>query len=240
MRELRMLRERAYGPDPDITGDPVASARLAELESRVLPPAPDSPEAASDTPAPTPEAEEPEPSAAREDTEPTDAPPLPRDRKVRRTNALWVASVAIALVVGAALTSALTSMSAVSRGDGGVQIATLRANSGFQLPPFLSTQFDEVVVFDEFEGLTVIASDQGWIGNGGDCMFVVYTDDIDTTAETFDGRTFPGCGAGGFPATVQLLVDDTMPDPLRARLAEGTAVQFVLDDDRVGVFTQPG
>ena len=33
-RELRDLRARAYGPDSDIQDDPVALARLAELEAR--------------------------------------------------------------------------------------------------------------------------------------------------------------------------------------------------------------
>lgn len=33
-RELAELRERAYGPAPDIDGDPAAAARLAELEDR--------------------------------------------------------------------------------------------------------------------------------------------------------------------------------------------------------------
>ncbi|MCW3493048.1 hypothetical protein [Microbacterium sp. SSM24] len=75
--ELRVLRERAYGPDADIHLDPVALARLRELESVVT--ATDA--APSAPPALTPMRDDPSTARREEplDGQPFDADPLDAD-----------------------------------------------------------------------------------------------------------------------------------------------------------------
>lgn len=237
-----MLRARAYGPEPDIAGDPVALARLAELEAQARPAVVDSDEVPE---APVEVAEGVDDDAA---VEPSDVPAvapsgdetLRRPRMTLRTKAVWAASIVASVLVGAALASAFSAATSVSRGTPGTQVAILRADEDAVMPRFLREQFDEVTLFEEFEGIAVVKSNSGWIGNGGECMFLLFAAEIDIDSEFFSGTTYPGCGAGGFAATIQLVIDETMPEELRERFPEGSAVQFVLDGDKVGVFSDPG
>jgi len=81
-RELDELRARAYGPDPDIGGDPAALARLRELEAAHRAEV----ESRADAPTRAP---------TRESATATDAPPSPRVKKgswrslMQRATATW-------------------------------------------------------------------------------------------------------------------------------------------------------
>jgi hypothetical protein len=116
-RELDELRRRAYGPDPDIGGDPAALARLAALEDLARPappPLPPPPPAGADAgrataataarvrpddppggTVPGPSPEEPVPEAP--------SGPAPRRTSRRRTALIAGAGVAVLLVVVAAI-----------------------------------------------------------------------------------------------------------------------------------------
>jgi hypothetical protein len=47
---------------------------------------------------------------------------------------------------------------------------------------------------------------------------------------------YGACSIGAFPATAEIPIDGDTPDALIERYPAGTALQFVLDGDRVGVF----
>ena len=51
---------------------------------------------------------------------------------------------------------------------------------------------------------------------------------------------YGGCGAGIFPATVEFVVAEGMPDAFVERFPIGTSVQFVFDGENVGVFADRG
>jgi hypothetical protein len=133
--ELDALRLRAYGPAPDIAADPVALARLADLEDLALPAIPADAEPAR--PADAEPAREPEVGSAaaaasrvRIDAAPEDArvvgivPPAERHRR-RGWHTALVAAVAVAgLILGATAASrtleAPASDTAAGRPAGGI------------------------------------------------------------------------------------------------------------------------
>jgi hypothetical protein len=51
---------------------------------------------------------------------------------------------------------------------------------------------------------------------------------------------YGGCGAGVFPATVEFVVAEGMPDAFVEQFPIGTSVQFVFDGENVGVFADRG
>ncbi len=72
---------------------------------------------------------------------------------------------------------------------------------------------------------------------------MVVTSDRIPAAEEFtadswgvEGPIYSGCQVGGFPGTVEIPLTADAPDELREAFPDATALQFVLDGDRVGVF----
>ena len=94
----------------------------------------------------------------------------------------------------------------------------------------------------EFYGMTLFETANGFTASGGtDCFVIVPTEelpaaDADTTNWSMSGAVHTGCGVGDFPATVQFPVDSNTPEQLRSRFPDGSALQFVRDGDRIGVF----
>ena len=87
-----------------------------------------------------------------------------------------------------------------------------------------------------FEGLTVARTPWSMFGQGDDdCLFVVADQRIGDDG-SIRGPIYTGCRAGSFPATAEFLVGIDSPQQLRDRFGDGTALQFVLDGDVVGVF----
>lgn len=251
LEELRLLRSRAYGPAADIHSDPQALARLAELE-RAHREVTRAPGPATVDPAPPPQPLSPGPRTASgaSDAAPTaPAPaetppdaPTPARRRTRPMSAprwaaiLWPVSLIAALALGAAATSA--AMPLVSREGAITQVSTLAVDPDFEWPENFLGPSDGTSGYEDFLGLTAMTTTGGqWQPEGTDaCILLMATDELDTDGSSFSGRIYNGCGAGAFPATVVLTVDESMPAALQSRFPVGTALQFVFDGERVGVF----
>ncbi|MFB7891700.1 hypothetical protein ACFC1I_05840 [Microbacterium sp. NPDC056044] len=258
--ELRTLRARAYGPSADIDQDPAALQRLHELEARSsAPDAPASEEAdlvVSAEPAPIQArpGETPVPRGAEDvlvsdeasSTEKEAAPA--RTRKPRRISgrsvALWTLSVVGAAALAAGLTYSLTAVSPVDATTGVTQIDTLEPDPFVELPSGWFGAGPSSVAF-EYYGLTLFESAGGYSGYGTDCFSVVGSEQLpepgaDTNSWTMSGVIYSGCRAGAFPATVQFVVDSNAPQQLRDRFPADSALQFIFDGSRIGVFLAPG
>lgn len=259
--ELQSLRRRAYGPDADIHDDPVALARLQQLEAQqraatapvddepsplavfdetgALPRAADTAEADRDEPA-AGEPESPAAGDAPDDrTAPEDGilspdaasgePERPRPWW-RRQRVVWAGSLVIALLLGVGLTLSVQSITAG-------KVATLGVDRDGEWP---TQSFGDkppgAQQFDEFHGLTVVGLSQG-LGGGVDqvCLSVQSAPDGSGNIGAW------GCGTVDFPAAASLIVTETAPPELLDAFAPGTALQFVLDGDRVHVYAKaPG
>jgi hypothetical protein len=212
--ELRRLRARAYGPDADIRDDPDALQRLRELEGHALgTPVPDA-EAHADRAAPAGE-----PAVAASGLRP---PWWERHRAL-----LWGASLLLAVILGAALVSAQQS-------PGRERVAVLDVDADGQWPEQMwGPRPPDGVTFEEYRGLTAIASARDF-GNrtSSTCLWV-----YDSTSVNF-GLSAGSCTAGSVPASATILVTEQAPRPLLEEFGEGTALEFVLDRDRVLVYAQ--
>ena len=258
--ELRRLRARAYGPAADIDQDPAAVRRLQELEALrhrraaadpgtqyvVLPPT------QRDEIVPTTESD-PERDQALSDlglmpaaaTDSGDEASAPSERFPRRRTGTWILAVVAAAALAAGVTAAVTWVIPVPVSSGAPQVATLDPSPGLEVPPRWFGAAPDAAVF-EFYGLTLFESEYapnvGAFEGENRCFAVVNSDqvpaveDFDSSSWSFEGQIFSDCTVGAFPATVEVPIDAESPDSLRARYPEGTAVQFVLDGDRIGVF----
>jgi hypothetical protein len=248
--ELRMLRARAYGPSADIHTDPEALARLAELERATQPiatPAAEPAVAADTASVPAGSASAASGTVAGLDIAPPPAEDEPASRPdVRRKPAwaprwsmiLWPVSVVAALALGAVTTSA--AMPLVSRGGGSAQVAVLLPDPTFDWPEgFFGPPSEGAVGYEVFFGLRALTtSGERFLPNGADiCMLLTPTANIPSDGSVESGPTYYGCGAGAFPATVVLTIDEELPLELRSRFPVGSALQFVFDGERVGVFS---
>ena len=243
--ELRMLRARAYGPSPDIHTDAVAVARLEELEAaaRERDASPSAHAAADVEAAPGTEAvAAPEtelfPEAAA--SAPPASPPARRARP-RWTAVLWPVSVVAALSAGAAAASLAMPLVSRDAGSGTSQVASLQPDPGFEWPDgIFGPPTDDAQGFADFLGVTAITSSRGAYQPAGEgaCLLLIPTEDLANEPETGFTWVYSGCGAGPFPATVALTVDGQMSESLRGRFPVGTAMQFVFDGERVGVFAE--
>ncbi len=166
--------------------------------------------------------------------------PVPR-RLSRWLKWLWALTVLAAAALAAAATFALTWMAPVSVSSGAVQIATLEPSATAEVPSNWFGAGPSSVVY-EYYGLTLFETATGFSGPGTDCFTVVVTEQVPDEEEgdpnnwSLSGLVSSGCRVGDFPATIELLVDANAPEELSARYPKGSALQFVLDGDRVGVF----
>lgn len=241
--ELAALRERAYGPGADILDDPDALARLHELEAEAKPVVAD-----TDTDAAANAHAEPDASATA--SAPADAPAEPAEPKTAPPHAArpiprgwliaWAASIALVGVITGAIVFSVASIRPVSPVTGAVQVATLDEPTTDESIDWLPQWFgsrSRAIAF-EYLGLVAVRVPQGFYDDDQPCLMVGditnFTRDGDSIS--YEGRTYTGCGAGPFPATVQFVVDDQSPAELRAHYPDGTALSFVLDGDVVGVF----
>ncbi|KQZ85536.1 hypothetical protein ASD56_04240 [Microbacterium sp. Root166] len=257
--ELRMLRERAYGPDADISLDPAALARLNELEGRAaavpvdesaLGPGPGL--AGQESPATQPSTEEfsaePEltddPPAGAETASPAEGADLPAPdpevapvaaspfRAFLRSRMGRITVAALALFLAAVVGAALT-MATVDRHD---RVAVLDADPEAEWPEgFFGPERGGAVIYDELLGVTPIYVPDDWTDvEGTFCLYMTRTDRLQGTEGP--GILTAGCTAGDFDATTALLVNADMPAELLERFPEGTALQFVVDGSTVSVY----
>jgi hypothetical protein len=145
--------------------------------------------------------------------------------------------VIAALAFGAATTSAALPL--VTREGDAAQVDALAVDPDFRWPENFLGPSEGTAGYEDFFGLTAMTTTGGqWQPEGTDsCILLMPTDELDTDGSSFSGRIYNGCGAGAFPAAVVLTVDESMPAALQARFPVGTALQFVFDGERVGVFS---
>lgn len=158
----------------------------------------------------------------------------------RRLVALWVGSVVAAAAVASTVTSVAMTIAPVSTSSGAAQIDTLTPTSSPAFQPDAVGGAEDSPVW-EYHGLTL------YLGVGGafasdepECLWLFVSDpgssNSDAEVSGLGGWGSTGCSAGGFPATITLPLRDDLPDELLAAFPDGTALQFVLDGDRIGVF----
>lgn len=237
--ELRVLRERAYGPHADIHRDAAAVRRLRQLEEGALraepPESGPTEHAASERLPHTPPSE----NAPSSTSHPNPTPAL--ERSVRRTPrlrmpVLWVASVIVAILVTVVISNAvIQGVHSDPLNAGATQVAALEEDPGWELPEFFgfNDQSDSARGFAEFYGLRAVVQTTGYMTGPAydECVSVMTSADAATaTANAFDGPFWVGCAANSFPAAAAFKVTAEAPDQLRAAFPEGTALQFVFDE----------
>lgn len=251
--ELRRLRARAYGPDADIVGDPAAVARLAELEGlereERLPEPPAAP-----APVATPPASRLESVASISDDDPTDESDddgdgdAERERRplVRSRRSLWAWAISLAAVT--ALASAATALSLnvvpVPSSVGAPQVGTLEPDPDAEPPSIFGQRTGADRAFRDFYGVTAFVgfAQVDATENRSPCVYLLPTAEVSRgEAQGISGDfVYGGCGAGIFPATVEFVVAEGMPDAFVERFPIGTSVQFVFDGENVGVYADQG
>lgn len=253
--ELRALQSRAYGRDADIDADPAAQQRLAALESRrqtarVPEPAPrPAPAAPVDAPlidrVPLAGAEStlpspPEHPVVEHDDEPDiTLPPTPRvplsDRFSPRPRVAWFVAAAVALLATVGVTAAAT---AIARPVEPGIVATIPVDPEAKWRDVLGERAQGSVIFEDYYGLTFIRS-TAFLGPAGPedgCLIATSTKGLNSaTPDTGFGGFSMGCPAGGFPASIQFIIDDGYPDALRERFPTGTAMKLTMRGNTVEV-----
>ncbi|MDQ1175515.1 hypothetical protein QE416_000251 [Microbacterium sp. SORGH_AS 421] len=244
--ELRLLRARAYGPEADIADDPVAVSRLRDLEELEredrLPTAPRTP------PAPPAGSSAAAASAQHDEEDETDEEEIRRERPplVRSKRRLWAWAISLAVV--AALASAATAMSVsfvpVTATARAPQVDTLVPDPDSSAPAVFGERTGAERGYENYYGVAAFTgrAPTDATDNRNPCLYLLDADEVDTDdTRGFRGNfVYGGCGAGVFPATVQFVVADGMPDAFIQRFPIGTSVQFVFDGENVGVFSDRG
>ena len=264
--ELATLRARAYGPRADIEADAEALARLRELEDAARrargvgspPHDPDEGDAdaadarpvasgtGADAGAPPTSSDRAGGDAAPPAIDEADgrrSDPAPGVRGARaRPIALawlvgWAASVLVVAVLVGGIVFALASVRPVTA-SGATQIESL--TDPVDPPDWLSQWFPQGAdpLAFSYNGLIVARAPGGPYGAGRDshCLFVADENAFNQSDGSITGQMYTGCGVSAFPATVQFVVDQNSTAQLREAFPKGTALQFVLDGDMVGVF----
>ncbi len=164
---------------------------------------------------------------------------------VRTTRILWVVAIVAAAVMSAAVTFALVKVTPVASSSGAPQITTLDATSTREIPA------GWMGVGTELRRVRLLrAGSRGERGRGTSTVPSERTaspvarwdqvpdkDDFDSSSGwSYDGPTYTGCAVGTFPATVEVPFDSNVPKELSERFPSATALQFVYDGERVGVF----
>lgn len=250
--ELAALRARAYGPRADIATDPAALSRLRELEEAERAPSRElaarlEPEETS-TPVRSPLDDPTFAGPVGMASMGEGAPGTVLHGAARRPRPIaawwiiaWAASVLIVAVVVGAMVFGLASVRPVSMQTGATQIASL--DEPVETPPWLDQWLGgarDILVF-RYEGLVVARTSGTMFGADPDseCLFLADERGYNPADGSLTGRVLSGCGVREFAATVQFVVDAESPEGLREAFPDGTALQFVLDGDMVGVFALP-
>ncbi|WP_066517408.1 hypothetical protein [Curtobacterium ammoniigenes] len=251
-RELDALRARAFGPRADIAQDPAALERLAELERAAVavrvrqsdplliparsgsgdraPAAVLSPPSASENADELPRAGSATTGEATEHRPVTGAVAPLRSRRAVRF-ALMGFIAALVLVVGGVAIGRTTA--AQQGADGSTVIARLPVDPTYKPPAALQGSAVAIVTgFRDFHGLRPILGRGAWFGTNSSeyCLFVYpQAFVVDSSAPSYTGPQWTGCGAGAFPPETQLDVTGDLPASVRAPFSGPTALRFVYD-----------
>ncbi|PCE15758.1 hypothetical protein AUC47_12890 [Microbacterium sp. SZ1] len=227
--ELRALQSRAYGRDADITRDPEAMRRLADLEA----PQPVEPPVAVAPPSATPVTAAKASSTAAESVE---------SGPVRRTGPFdphprtaWIALACAAVAVAAAVSASVaTAVTAAARPVEPGLVDTIAVDPGADWWDALGERTDGSVLFEDWYGLTFVRN-EGWSEiDDQRCLLGVPTETVRSASNGFTAIGME-CSAGAFPASLQIIVDAGQPAAVRDRFPEGTALKFTLRGDTVEV-----
>lgn len=261
--ELRVLRERAYGPTPDIHLDPGALNRLRELERRGGPRGVPPVEERDDSRASLLDAgqdagDPPDPGAdATADADAIATQTTPRPGRLRHLLRLRPRRSTVLITLGVALftVAAVVTLTVVQRVQtdplqvGAIQVARLGSDPSFDAPVALNGG-SPTEAYHDFHGIRAVVvevNSTGYVGSstaqpGTKCMVIYQPDLLTATDEggySYSGQLFvTACAAGAFPAAAAFTITDTAPESLRYAFAPDTALQFVYDEsnDEVVVF----
>ncbi len=154
-------------------------------------------------------------------------------RSSRRTAWLWVGSVVAALIVGAGLSAATSSVA-------GGRVAVLAEDEPSAWPTNLFGDVQEgSQIFEPFHGVRTLVVQNAWGGpdTGLSCVFVVREEgEAEPASNTAILTT--GCGGAGFAPTASFEVTDASPPELRDRFPVGTGVRIVIEGDEAHVFAR--
>ena len=151
--------------------------------------------------------------------------------------------MAAAIALTSAVTAAVVGSLTVDGSSGIAQTDALTPDPSAELGAsgYLGFDPEQTRGFADYYGLTVFSgvSQIDSDGNRSDCLIVLTTEDVTAGGSSRSSSQrvrFGSCGAGPFPAAVKFVVSASFPEPFRARYPVGTAIQFVLDEDEVGVY----
>lgn len=249
--EFAALRRRAYGPNADIADDPVALARLRELEERhdrgstpataarmaeaevLFGPRPPRPES-SVAPAPhAPSALDIAVSSAEPQRAEAHARATPTPPRIGRALLIgWAASIVVVAIVVGALVFGLASLRPVSAVTGARQVASLdepAADVPMALP--WARNGDRGATFS-FAGLLIVVTSGENRGFEGECVTVLQ-EVVDAAGSRMGDSA---CSAKPFHPAVSIQVTSGSSDELTAAFPVGTVLQFVWDGTAVAVF----
>ena len=263
--ELRALRERAYGPGADIHDDPVALARLDELERSVsaerpsavgtshhqADPGEDDARTAADGAfddgwsGPPDDPVDPRDDAMRSSVEPapptdptpTDTPTDPAPRFPASRLSRRTKGIWTASVIVALIAGAALTMATTAAADG--RVAVLAEADPDEWPvDFFGEPQEGSRVFEEFLGLRVLMVPNAWGSTryGINCVFVTKVGDSE--AGSPGDLITTGCGGGRYPPSAAFPVTDASPEALRERFPIGTSLKVVLQGSQVEVFAR--
>ncbi|MHC2998873.1 hypothetical protein [Microbacterium sp. HJ5] len=243
-RELADLRKRAYGPDADIQRDPVAQARLHELEALARSTAEAAPAAEADArpTTPVPDAEATASVAAREEEatdDPAEAAPAaaqvadpaaPARRRWWQRVPLWSVTALVGIAAGVAIGVAWPTDSEPPPDlvlD--VEPAGAERGAGFtENLNYWGVDPGSVVPHEAFDTIQV------WTARAVDdarCVLLSHEGG-------FLGAT---CSGAGLDPVLDFTVYDGMSVELDSELPVGTVIRFVGRDGRVAVWVSvPG
>lgn len=253
LRELEALHDEREPTRADAATTPPARTPLRDASAspspgRQAPPAPPSPrtEAAASTASTATTTHIAPPATTDAETDSGDRNHQ-RVHLKRSTRILWALSVVTAATAAAAVTFAVVYIAPVSTSHGAPQIATLSPSTTANIPSGWFGAGPSSMAF-EFHGLTMYESSGGFgMAAGNECFTAVVTDDLpDPNTEnemnnwSLQGAIYSGCRVGAFPAMISVPVNSGAPQELRDQFPANSALQFVLDGNRVGVFLDAG
>lgn len=256
--ELRLLRARAWGPNADIADDATARERLRALEdlersSRV------GERDASDIERTSRVAVDPSVTDEADDGASGSEPDVEPSRRRRsavlaflRTRrglraVMWASTLLVVLVLAATTLTLVQRVQAAPLVPSAQQAARLTVVEAFERPEFFGNRGGDeppLIGFTELAGLQALVAPDGggyFSTESAACIYVYQTSDVRDSATSIAGQVWGGCGAGGFPATAQFVVNDQNSESVRETFTEGTALQFVFDPatSEVVVFQLP-
>lgn len=141
----------------------------------------------------------------------------------RRIVLVWAASLVLAVAVTLGVVAAVSILD-VRR------VAVLHVDPDGEMSQDTGMSSDEVLVFDEFLGLSVAGHPGSAFGyeRDGRCVYGMAPGE---QPGAYFG--FGACSARSFPAIATMIVEESSPAPLRDAFPVGTALQFALSGDQI-------